>query len=405
MMKEKILILCYRRPYPVLFGGEIRLFQFIEMLAPYYDVDVLYLDESKDSADLSGLYEKTGQALAFRVSKIQRLFQAAFGYVFQNKPLQVGYFYSDQMQKWINEHAKDYQKILCMHVRTIEYALVAKKKGVLLDNCKIFMDGIDAISMHYKHSYEVTTGIKKLINGMEYYRMKKYEKNAYEQVDESILISERDREYILNELKAQCDPKLVYNYAIDFGYKPEVKKDAYSLFFMGKMSYQPNVDAMKHFVTKIFDRLKKDYPQLQFYIAGGHATDEVIALQSHEGVHVVGFIDDPSVDMQKATIVVAPMISGSGLQNKIIQAMYLECTVVTTTIGADGLADVTGDEIIISEDDEALYNNLKLYLSADMSEKRADVGAKARQYIIDHYSYANVDMQLCDVFQIDKRNN
>ena len=399
-MKEKILILCYRRPYPVLFGGEIRLFQFIEMLSAYYEVDVLYLDDSTEPADLSGLYEKTNQAIPFRVPKLKRLLQAAHYYFLKMKPLQVGYFYSCAMQKWVNAHAKDYNKILCMHVRTIEFALQAKKKGFLSSDCQLYLDGIDAISMHYKHSYQVSKGIKKLINGMEYRRMEKYEKQAFESVDGSILISQRDYDYIVKELGAKCDPYLVYNYAIDYGYKPEIKKEPYKLFFMGKMSYQPNVDAMKHFVTCVFDRLKKDYPKLVFHIAGGHATDEVKALQSHDGVKVVGFIDDPSIEMQSATMVVAPMISGSGLQNKIIQAMYLGCPVVTTVIGADGLTGVSGKEIIISADDEELYQNLKKYLSPDMAEERQKIGANARQYIIDHYSYATVDKQIRQAFSI-----
>lgn len=407
-MKEKILMLCYRRPYPVISGAEIRMFQFIEVLSEYYQVDVLYLDESRDESrdepDLSGLAQKTGLALPFRVSKFRRLVQSALVYCFENKPLQIGYFHSASMQKWVNAHAKEYPLILCMHVRTVEYALQAKKKGRLSPDCKLYLDGIDAISMHYLHTYQVSKGIKKLINGMEYRRMKQYEKTAFESVDCSTLISERDREYIVDELKADCAPKLIYNYAIDFGYNPQVTSKPCTLFFMGKMNYRPNVDAVTHFVKNVYCRLKSDFPTLQFHIAGGNATDEIKKLQSYDGVKVCGFIDNPSEEMQKATLVVAPMISGSGLQNKIVQAMYLGCPVVTTTIGADGLADVREDELLIAKDDEQLYQILKTYLAPDKEAERKQIGNCARNYIMNHYSYANVKKQIEEAFSINTKD-
>lgn len=403
-MKEKILMLCYRRPYPVISGAEIRMFQFIEVLAEYYRVDVLYLDESHDEPDLSGLTQKTGFALPFRVSKFRRLAQSAFAYVFDNKPLQIGYFHSVSMQKWINAHAKEYPMILCMHVRTVEYALQAKRKGKLSPDCKLYLDGIDAISMHYLHTYQISKGIKKIINGMEYRRMKQYEKTAFETVDRSTLISERDREYIVDELKADCSPRLIYNYAIDFGYNPQITQKPYTLFFMGKMNYQPNVDAITHFVPAVYDRLKADFPALQFHIAGGYATDEIKKLQSHDGVRVCGFIDNPSEEMQRATLVVAPMISGSGLQNKIVQAMYLGCPVVTTTIGADGLADVRKEELLVAEDDEQLYQILKTYLAPDKEAERRLIGNRAREYIMTHYSYSNVKKQIEEAFSINTKD-
>lgn len=399
-MKEKMLMLCYRRPYPVVSGGEIRMFQYIEILSEYFNIDVLYLEEQNTEVDLSGLTEKTGLALPFRIPKLQRLFQSAFVYLFEGKPLQIGYFHSAQMQKWINQHAKEYQHILCMHVRTIEYVLRAKQKNKLHDQCQLYLDGIDAISMHYKHTYQVTSGIKKLINGMEYRRMKTYEKNAYEAVNKSTLISERDRDYIVKELKADCNPSLVYNYAIDFGYRPEIKQSPRRLYFMGKMNYQPNVDAMIHFVPTVYDRLKKDFPELEFHIVGGHATDEIKALEKHSGVKVCGFVEDPSVGMQEATLVVAPMVSGSGLQNKIVQAMYLGCTVVTTTIGADGLHNVSENELLIAQDDEMMYQLLKEYLADTSVQKRKQIGSCARQYIMDYYSYTNVKKQIEDAFVI-----
>lgn len=394
-MKEKLLILCYRAPYPLRSGAEIRMYQFIEVLSKYYEVDVTYLQETEEG-DMTELYQKCGRVEKFAVPKPQRCLQAGIGYLFKGWTLQRGYFYSAKLQKWINEHVGEYPNVLCMHIRTIGYILNLKEE--VRSRINIYFDGIDAISMNYRNSYLASGGIRRLIYKMEYKRMARSEQQVYSQFPKSILISERDRNYITQELQVKCSPAVIYNYAIDYGYQPKIKKETCTIAFMGKMDYKPNVDAVLHFVDKTYKSLKKSYPKLMFHIIGGYATDEIKALEKQEGIHVCGFVDNPAQLLQEATLVIAPMISGSGLQNKIVQAMYLACTVVTTQIGADGLTDITGDELVIAGDDEEMYQKLFYYLKPENETLRRETGARARSYISENYSYESIEAQIREVF-------
>lgn len=397
IMKEKLLILCYRAPYPLRSGAEIRMYQFIEVLSKYYEVDVAYLQENEEG-DMTELYNKCQRVEKFSVPKLRRCAQAGLGYCFRGWSLQRGYFYSKKMQQWINAHISEYPNVLCMHIRTIGYVLNLKKE--VRERLNIYFDGIDAISMNYYNSYLASSGIKRLVYKMEYKRMMQSEREAYGMFPNSILISERDREYIQTELGVKNTPKVIYNYAIDYGYMPEMKKDDCTIMFMGKMDYKPNVDAVLHFVDKVYIRLKETYPKLQFNIVGGFATDEITALEKIDGINLCGFVENPAELLQQATIVIAPMISGSGLQNKIVQAMYLACTVVTTQIGADGLTDITGEEIVIAENDEAMYEKLAYYLSEEHERERSTIGDRARAYIEANYSYDTIEAQIKRVFGV-----
>lgn len=397
-MKEKLLMLCYRAPYPLKSGSEIRMYQFIEILSEYYDITLLYLQEQQDEGDMQPLYEKCSKVQKFRVNKAKRCIQAVGDYLFCGQPLQAGYFYSREMQHVVDTCESEYKNILCMHVRTIQYMFRGKKKD--LEKKNLYFDGIDAITMNYYNAYHTSTGIRKLINGMEYRRMAKYEKMVYGKVKNSILISQRDRNYIVDVLGVKCNPAVIYNYVIDYGYLPEVVKKKCTIAFMGKMDYAPNVDAVCHFVDNIFMQVKESYPQLQFQIIGGSPAEEVRKRAERDGVELMGFVDNPAELLQEATLVIAPMISGSGLQNKIVQSMYLGCTVVTTPIGADGLSEVTDEELVIAEDDSQMLEKLTYFLSEEADRERTQIGKNAREYISRNYSYEKIRRQITDLFQV-----
>ena len=371
------------------------MYQFIEMLSDTYDIDLLYLKEHEEG-DMSPLYEKCHKVEKFQVSVPVRCMQTAVGYLFRGWPLQLGYFYSAQMYKWIREHIGEYDNVLCMHIRMMSYVMQLPKEE--RDRLHVYFDGIDAISLNFRNSYEQSRGIRRLINGMEYRRMEKYEKHVYGQVKDSILISERDRDYIKHTLGVDCEPAVIYNYAIDYGYDPTMEKKKRTLAFMGKMNYAPNVDAVMNFVKEVFPALKETYGDLEFWIVGGQATKEIEELDRIEGIRILGFVDNPAQYLQSAAMVVAPMISGSGLQNKIVQAMYLEAPVLTTPVGADGLFDVSEEEIVIAETNRDMIEKLTYYLSDEAEAERKAIGQRARAYIQKYYSYEGVKQQVCDFF-------
>ena len=155
-------------------------------------------------------------------------------------------------------------------------------------------------------------------------------------------------------------------------------KNSNEIIFIGKMSYEPNVVAVDYFVKEIFSYLKKDFPNLIFKIIGANPKKKVLNLSKNNGIIVTGYVESIIPFLRNNTIVIAPMLTGAGIQNKIIQAMSYGCCVATTPIGAEGL-NIENNEIAIFDGVEdwrkglhSLLNNLTL---------RKDMGNKARKYI------------------------
>lgn len=155
------------------------------------------------------------------------------------------------------------------------------------------------------------------------------------------------------------------------------------IIFVGKMSYEPNIVAVNYFASKIFPELKTLYPTLNFTIIGATPDPRVKKLTEIEGIEVTGFVESVEPYFQNSTIVVAPMLTGAGIQNKIIQAMSYGCCVATSSIGAEGLT-IRNKEIAIYDSDLEWIGGLKKLLSD--RNIRKEMGGKARDYVKNNLS-------------------
>lgn len=173
---------------------------------------------------------------------------------------------------------------------------------------------------------------------------------------------------------------VVINNYVDYPCENKVNQHETSnvIIFVGKMDYEPNITAVSYFIKTIFPKLRLKYNDLKFLIVGVKPTKEILDFGDIEGIEVTGFVESTEPYFQNATIVIAPMLSGAGVQNKIIQAMSYGCCVATTSIGAEGLKLRNNDLAIFSSDEEWV-NGLSELL--DNKETRIKMGKEARETI------------------------
>ena len=157
-----------------------------------------------------------------------------------------------------------------------------------------------------------------------------------------------------------------------------------SIVFVGKMDYEPNVVAVTYFTECVLPALLERHPYLRFVIAGAFPDKRVQKLaRMCQHVTVTGYVESMEPYWREATIVVSPMLTGAGIQNKIIQAMAYGCCVITTSIGAEGL-DIRRGEIAIVDGDHALIQTVLDLL--ENRRKRVEMGKLAREYVIQNLS-------------------
>ena len=139
------------------------------------------------------------------------------------------------------------------------------------------------------------------------------------------------------------------------------------IMFLGGFEHTPNVDAVKWFVQEIFPYVKKNIPDLKFYVVGNEPTQEIKSLAS-EDIIITGYVESVAPYFENCRVSISPLRYGAGVKGKINQSMSYGLPVVTTSIGAEGIGLIDGTNALIADDPEkfadkilSLYNNIELW--------------------------------------------
>lgn len=162
--------------------------------------------------------------------------------------------------------------------------------------------------------------------------------------------------------------------------------------FTGGLDYPPNVNATLYFVQNVLPRIRKVEPSAIFRIAGRAPGPEVRALHGTPGVEMMFDLPDMHAALGDAWLSVAPMRSGSGVKNKILEAWAAGKPVVMTKLAANGLAmDEDSQSLVTDDADEMAAIIVELFRNP---ERRRQLGLAGRWMVSRHHTWAGVASKL-----------
>ena len=161
-----------------------------------------------------------------------------------------------------------------------------------------------------------------------------------------------------------------------------------SLIFVGYMSHSPNVSAILYFHLQVYNALKKRFPNLKLVIVGQNPAEPIRALANDPSIILTGFVEDVRPYIARASVAIAPFVSGTGTKTKVMEAMAMEKPVVTTQIGAQGINATDCDHFYIADSPAAFANRVEELLLDDIKRKR--MGRRAREFVEREHSWAHV---------------
>ena len=398
----KILFLSLRCPYPPHRGDRIRSYNFIKQLSKQHAVTLVYFAESETDIEAA----KHLEPFCERIEWVR--FHRSFAFLntgvhcLSRHPLQLHYWYAPQMQRKINEllAQERFELIHAQLFRMGQYVTAVEGPIKVLDLC-------DSLALNLSRRAELESNPwlakikldctpKRFLVKLEEKRVRRYEVDIMKAFDCGTVVARFDRDYLL----AQDDTLnlSIVPMGVDLGYfQPKsITESTPMLLFTGTMNYFPNADAAIYFCNEVFPRIRERHPKVCFYIVGNHPSEPVKRLEAQDGVVVTGYVPDVRPYFEKASVFVAPLRAGSGIQTKNLEAMAMEVPVVTTSVGAMGLEADIGKELLVA-DTPADFAEQVVHL-LDNECLRKTLAQTARSRVENSYSWEAIGDRLKHVY-------
>jgi glycosyltransferase involved in cell wall biosynthesis len=399
----KVLLLCNKSPFPPKEGGPMAMHAILTgLLDAGHQVKVLTFSTNKfPASEVPEILKKDFETVAINL-KINP-FKAFFN-LFSNKSLHIVRFIKKEMtQKLVALlSAETFDIVQLESVFMTSYIDVIRQNS----NAKIILRAHNVESLIWNRmTLQHKNPIKKCYIRMLWKRLRRYETNVLSRVDGIVPISKVDLEYFAD---IGCRTPMI---SIPFTINTEKFRDAtygapepVSFFHIGSMDWMPNQEGIRWFLEFVWHKIHRQNPHATFYLAGRNMPEWLKRLQQ-PGVVVVGEVEDAHEFIRSKTVLVVPLLSGSGIRIKIIEGMACMRAVLTTSIGAEGIEYADEENIMIADTPESFIEKAqKLIINPALCEK---IGKTAHHLIMNNYDTEKIIADLTNFYQacITKQRN
>ncbi|TVQ11817.1 MAG: glycosyltransferase [Bacteroidetes bacterium] len=397
----KILQLTNKIPYPPKDGGAIATLNMSRGLADLgHEITILGMNTSKHYFDLNDIPLEIKEVISFREVAVDTdlsFFAALKNLLLSDKPYNAERFFNSEFNNKLKQllQEKEFDIIqleglyLAFYIKTIR----RYSKAVI----SLRAHNIEH-EIWERNAVQEKSPLKKIYLRILARRIRKFKLKILNQYDLLIPITKRDATQF--EMFGNKKPCLVVPAGYDTSrLQPQSHKINFpSVFFIGTLDWFPNQEGLVWFIDKVWPKVLELHPGLVFHVAGRNAPEWIISrFKKSSNINFLGEIDDAHKYITENAVMIAPLFSGSGMRVKIIEGMALGKTIVTTTIGAEGI-DVSPGENILIEDHEhefaaridELLRNRKLFET---------IGQKAIDFVKENYDNHRITVSLAEFYK------
>lgn len=382
----RILVISDISPYPLVSGDRIREYNLIRRMADHHEVWLAAILENP--SDESGIPHLASFCTGVEYVHAERHhplvhIPGLLKYGLSGKPLELKFLHSTSLTRKIRRLTKEinFDLVLIINSHTALYLETLPES--LRQRSILMLENIE-YAQYESISRIERNAINKARAWLNYQMMRRWEPRYAENFSRCITVSEVDRDILLGANPA-IEISVIPNGVDTKVHKPlPYNHNAPSLIFTGKMSYQPCADAAVYFCREVLPLVKKEIPDVDLWIVGREPPQEVINLAA-DGVHVTGWVEEVVPYYERSTVCVVPLRAGGGTRLKILEAMALGRSVVSTKVGCEGL-DVTDGENILIADHPQEFADKTIRLLRDR-ELRNSITARARRLVENQYDW------------------
>ncbi|MFH0731795.1 MAG: glycosyltransferase family 4 protein [Candidatus Omnitrophota bacterium] len=391
----KLLIVCPFFPYPLDVGGKVAIYNNIKQISRNNDITFLCLLHPQEDKENPKLLEDICKKVIIVKKTIKprnpncflRIASRLINYVMRFSPFcmpsLLKYRYDNELKTALLFILKEDFDLICYEF-TQSISCIVKNSStpqVLVEYDIMYLKCWRQMKL-----IAWTKTFDKLTAFIECLKIRFLETRAWRKVDHIITMTEIDKDVVVEvnpSLNVTAIPR-----GVDTAYyvydRNEQNTDD-KILFVGSAVNTLNIDAVKFFLREIWPKVLSQKPSTEFIIIGNGFTD--IAAKSYsKNVKLLGFVEDMRPYLKSSKVFVVPLLNGSGIRMKILEAMSAGCPIVTTSIGREGINLVDGKDAFIRDDPEAFADAILILM--DNAGLRNEFSKNAREKIVKNYTWA-----------------
>ena len=396
----KVLQLCNKPPYPPVDGGTMAMNGITQgLLRAGCEVRVLTVETDKHPAHLDQLpedYRRATRPEAVYIDLSVKALPAAFA-MLCGESYHVKRYVSNAFARKLTALLQQ-EQFDVVHVESIfltPYVPLIRKYS----QAKVILRAHNVEHLIWKHVAQSTRNyFKRWYLKHLSLTLRAYELEHLNDYDGIVCITQGDADYFKQN---GCRRPIV---AIPFGVESgkwkvesgKCEEEANSLFHIGAMDWMPNQESITWLLDNVWPVVHREVPQARLYLAGRKMPEHLMQA-SIDGVTVVGEVPDAMQFIAGKQINVVPLLSGSGIRVKIIEAMSMGKAVVTTTVGARGIDYTDGENLLIANTPTEFARQIKRLVDDPAYCRR--VGEAAARLVAEHYDVHRLTERLLQFYK------
>lgn len=393
----RILQLCIRVPFPPVDGGSIAMYHLQKSLHENgAELKVLSFNTIKQLVDFEKLdegYKKMTQIEGIYLDNRIKPFAALFN-IFTGESYHIIRFIKrDFEEALINILKKEkFETIILESLFMIPYMEVIRQYS----KAKVILRTHNIEHLIWKRlAHSEKKWYRKWYLNLLAERLFHYEQWALNRVDGIAAMTKEDEKILIalgTDLPIHISPVGIDTKDYPINEIPNPKL----IFHIGAMDWLPNVEGIDWFLEKVWPLVKSKFPAAQLALAGKKMPESIKAYQS-ESIEVNDFVEDNIAFIGKGGIMIVPLFSGSGMRVKIVEGMAMQKAIVTTSIGAEGIAGVDGRDFLVGNTAEEFASNILKLL--DDPSLQTSIGLNAKKFAQDHFDNLAIGKKLMEFFR------
>ena len=381
----KVLQLCHRVPFPANDGGNIAMLSLSDsLISQQVELKMLTLNTNKHLVDLKTMNDDVLKKYNLEAVPIDTSVRAsqAFINIFSSESYNIKRFYSTTFEAKLIEVLRSFAAdvILMESLYMTPYIPAIRKYS----SAKIVLRAHNVEYIIWKRLADNEKNIaKRIYLSMLAGRLRKYETQVINKIDAIIPITVDDKE-LFQKIGSKA-AMYVAPVGIDAGNYPGQinSENDLCLFHLGAMDWRPNLEGIEWFLDNCWRQINEKFPALKLFLAGRGFPDKLLK-RTDTNVKFSGEVMNAQDFMRDKQILIVPLKSGGGMRVKIIQGMALGKTIISTTIGAEGIDYTNGKNILIADTPEEFLKQTEKCLKD--KTLCLTIGKEARELALARYS-------------------